>query len=158
MRRKLATFGALTGLLAVGLMIVTLLPASSATTISVYDKSGRGFERQIDVDPQRGLAGDYIVGTHALYRAGTGKRVGRDTLQLLFIRALGKQDARFRAAATFKIDGGTIEAAGSRKFSKLDTGAKFAITGGTGAYAGASGTLVVRETPHRTHFVFHIIP
>ena len=158
MPRKAAAFAALTVVLAVGVMITTLLPASSATTIRVYEKSGKGFEKQIDVDGQRSLTGDYIVGTHPLFRAGTGKRVGRDTVQLLFIRAIGKQDARFRAAATFKIDGGTLEAAGASKFSKVDTGAKFAITGGTGAYNGASGTLVVRESPQRTHFDFHIIP
>jgi hypothetical protein len=158
MRRKIAVFGVLTVVLAVGVMIATLLPASSATTIRVYEKGNKGFEKQINVDGQHSLAGDYVVGTHPLYRAKTGERVGRDTVQLLFIRAIGKQDARFRAAATFKIEGGTLEAAGTAKFTSLEGGAKFAITGGTGAYDGATGTLVVRESPHRTHFDFNIIP
>ena len=76
----------------------------------------------------------------------------------MFIRAIGKQDARFRATATFKLNGGTLEAAGAGKFSQLDAGHKFAITGGTGAYNGATGTLVVKETPYRTHFTFNVIP
>lgn len=158
MRRKLAAFGVLTVLVAVGVMIATLLPASSATTIRVYEKDGVGFQRHINVDGKHRLAGDYDVYTRPLYKAGSGKRVGRDVVQLTFIRALGNQNVRFRAAATFKIGKGTIEVAGANTFSKLirGGGGRFSITGGTGIYSGATGAVIVRVTQHRTHFDFNI--
>jgi hypothetical protein len=157
MRRKVAAFGALTSVLAVAVMIATLLPASSATTIRVYEKHRVGFEKDINVDG-KGLAGDYFVDTHPLYRAGTGKRVGRSTSQLTFVRVV-HHNPRLRAAGTFKIGRGTLEVAGSAKASQFEEGtARFAITGGTGVYDGAAGTMLVRDTKHRTHFTFNVIP
>jgi Dirigent-like protein len=158
MRRKVAVLGVLTSVLAVGVMIATLLPASSATTIKVYEKLNKGFEKGINVDGKRSIAGDYLVYTRALHRARSGAKVGRNVAQLTFIQALGRQNARFRAAATFKFSGGTLEVAGASTFSKLENGAKFSITGGTGAYNGATGTVIVRNTRYRTHFTFNVIP
>jgi hypothetical protein len=157
MRRKVAAFGALTVVLLIGLMIATLLPASSATTIHVYEKHREGFEKDINVDG-KGIAGDYFVDSHRLFRAGTGNRVGRSVSQLTFVRPLHR-DVRLRAAGTFKINGGTLEVAGTAKFSQFrDGSAHFAITGGTGVYNGAAGTMFVRDKKHRTHFIFHVIP
>jgi hypothetical protein len=158
MRRKVAAFGALTVVVAVGVMIVTLLPASSATSIRVYEKDRVGFEKDINVDGKKSIAGDYAVYTRPLYRAGTNKRVGRNVVQLTFIRGSRNGDVRFRAMATFKFKRGSLEVSGTSKFSKLQTGGKFAITGGTGIYNGAAGTMVARATRHRTHFDFNIIP
>lgn len=158
MRSRLAAFGALTGVLAIGLIIATLLPASSATTIRVYEKERQGFQKYINVDGKKSAAGDYILITRPLYRAGTSNKVGRDAVQITLIHPF-HHDARFRAAATFRVGGGKLETEGSSTFSALPKGtATFAITGGTGAYNGASGTLVVHETRHRTHFTFNVSP
>jgi hypothetical protein len=158
LRSKVAVLGALISVLAVSLMIATLLPASSATTIRLYEKSGQGFQKGINVDGKRTLAGDYEVYNRALYRAGSGARVGADVVQLTFIRRFANHDVLFRAAATFKLRGGDIEVAGASRFSKLRNGARFSITGGTGTYNGASGTVIVSNTRFRTHFTINVIP
>ena len=156
--RKVGALATLAGLIGAGLLGAFLLPASSqqATTITLYEKERSGFEKLINVDGKRKIAGDYIVGTHPLYRVGTQTVVGRDVETLLFVQSRGKHGAksRFRAAATFTLARGKIEAAGSSTFANLANGAAFTITGGTRAYAGASGTLNVRSAEGRTFFTF----
>jgi hypothetical protein len=158
--RKISLLAVLAALLGAGLLGVSLIPASSqqATTIKVYERQRGGFDKYINTDGKRKPAGDYIVGSHSLYRTGTQKKVGRDITNLTLIKPLGKNDAYFRAAATFVLGGGKIEAAGASAFSRLRNGAAFTITGGTGAYAAATGTLTVREGKRRTFFTFALNP
>ena len=153
MRRNAVLGGTFAIVLTVGLIGALLLPASSQETIRVYEIQRKGFDKFINVDG-KGPAGDYVVSTDPLYRAGTKKRVGRLVAQLLIMRKSGL----FRASATFKLGKGRIEASGSARFGKLEDGAAFSVTGGTGAYEGASGTLVVRERKGRTFFTFTLNP
>jgi hypothetical protein len=157
--RKVAVF-ATVAILGAVLVGATLIPASSqqGSTIRVYERQGTGFDKYINVDGKRKVAGDYIVGSHPLYRAGTKKRVGRNITNLTIVQPVGRQNAKFRAAATFVLGAGKIEAAGSSVFSHLGDGAEFTITGGTGSYAGATGTLTVREGKRRTFFTFSLNP
>jgi hypothetical protein len=156
MRKKLIVVVA-SGIFAIGMILATLLPASSATTINVYEKENQGFQKFINVDGTKSSAGDYSLFSSPLFQAGTGKKVGRDTVEITVIHSLGKHDARFRAAATFRIGNGKIEVAGSGRFSGLVKGtASLAIIGGTGAYNGASGTLVIRQMKYRNHLTFNI--
>lgn len=149
----------MTAVLATGLIVATLLPASSATTIRVYEKHRLGFERFINLDGKHSIAGDTDIQDNPLFRVGAGTNVGRDIVQVVFIHRLPHNDARFRVAATFRIGRGKLEIAGTSKLSKLDRGtATFAITGGTGKYNGASGTLIVHEKRFRTSFTLHVIP
>jgi hypothetical protein len=157
--RKIGLFATLATILGAGVLGASLIPASSqqATTIRVYERHRGGVEKFINTNGKRKIAGDYIVGEHPLYRTGTRKpRVGRSISNLTLIRPLGKNNARFRAAATFQLRAGKIEAAGTGTFSHLRKGSEFTITGGTGAYAGATGTLNVREGKSRTFFTFTI--
>lgn len=156
----MAVLGAFTGVLAIGLIVATLLPASSATTLRVHERGRQGFDKMINLDGKHSLAGDIDVQAHSLYNKANHV-VGHDVVQLTFIRALGHRNARFRAAATFSIGNkGKLEVAGTSKFSTLlkPPGGTFAIVGGTGAYTGASGTLRVRAFRHRTMFTFRITP
>jgi hypothetical protein len=158
-RRSLGVLVATT-LMGAGLLGVSLLPAASqqATTIRAYERDGTGFEKFINVNGKRKVAGDYVVEAHPLFRLGTKKRIGRDVVQLTIIRGKGNQDALFRAAGTFQFAGGKVEAAGYSRFSSLEDGAAFTVTGGTGDYAGATGTLTVRSAKRRTYFTLRLNP
>ncbi|HEX3328147.1 MAG TPA: hypothetical protein VHV50_14235 [Actinomycetota bacterium] len=161
MRVKIGAFGALTVVLVAGFMLATLLPASSATSLKLYEKEREGFQTIINTDGKGNGPGDYFVGSHPLYRAGTSDRVGREIVQLTIIRTLGKnqRDARFRIASTFRVNGSTLEVAGSGKLSELEKGtAAFSITGGTRDYSGASGSATVRVGLRRDHITFNITP
>jgi hypothetical protein len=155
--RKIGVF-ATVAILGAGLLGTTLIPASSqqAATIRVYERHRSGSERYINNDGKRSIAGDFILQVKPLYRSGTQKRVGREVVHVTLIRPLGKNNAMFRVAATFVLGAGKVEAAGTSTVKHLRRGAAFTITGGTGDYAGASGSLNVREGKRRTFFTFLI--
>ncbi|MFN2489413.1 MAG: hypothetical protein ABR529_06700 [Actinomycetota bacterium] len=154
--RKIGLLATLAVLLGAGVLGASLIPASSQedSTIKVYERQGTGHDKYINTDGKAKLGGDYFVGSHPLYRTGTKKKVGRNITNLTVVQPLGKNNARFRAAATFVLGAGKIEVAGASSISRLGKGAVFTITGGTGAYAGATGTLNVREGKRRTFFTF----
>jgi hypothetical protein len=158
--RKLGMLATMAGLVGAGLLGVSLIPAASqqATTIKVYERQESGFEKFVNTDGRRSVAGDYIVESHPIYRSKTKTKVGRDVAHITLIRAIGKRNAIFRAAATFQFAKGKIEVAGYSTASRLAEGALFTVTGGTGAYAGATGTLTVRENKYRTRFTFILNP
>ena len=155
--RKFGVF-ATAAIVGAGLLGTTLIPASSqqAATIRLYERHRSGFERFINNDGKRSIAGDFVLQVKPIYRSGTKKRVGREIVHVTLIRPVGKKDAMFRVAATFVLGAGKIEAAGTSTFKHLSGGAAFTITGGTGDYAGASGSVNVREGKRRTFFVFLI--
>jgi hypothetical protein len=74
------------------LVVATLIPASSqqGSTIRVYERQGTGFDKYINVDGKRNVTGDYIVGSHPLYRAGTKKRIGRNITNLTLVQPVGR--------------------------------------------------------------------
>jgi hypothetical protein len=158
--RKLGLLAIVAGLVGAGLLAVSLIPAASqqATTIKVYESNESGFEKFVNTDGRRSIAGDYGVLTRPIYRSKTKTKVGRDVAHITLIRAIGKRNALIRAAATFQFARGKIEVAGYSTTSRLAEGALFTVTGGTGAYAGATGTVTVRETKFRTQFTFRLNP
>lgn len=166
MRMKLAALAALTALITSGLIVTTLLPASSTTNLALYVKRREGFVKYINANGEKSAAGDYIVYSRPLYQSGTGQEVGRVTVQRTLIHRLGKHDARFRLAATFSLrkdfalGRGTVEVAGYNKVSTTREGfiiSTFAVTGGTKKYNGASGQLLVWVKDYRTHFTLLLI-
>jgi hypothetical protein len=159
MRKKTVALAVTTALVGSGVLIGAMLPAASqqATTIRLYERQRKGFEKFINVDGKKSIAGDYILESHPVYRVGTKTKVGRDAATITLIRRLGKQDALFRVAATFVLPTGKVEVSGLNRASRLAKGAPFAVVGGTGAYEGATGTLTVRERPkRRTFFTFRL--
>jgi hypothetical protein len=160
MRKKTVALAAATALVGSGVLIGAMLPAASqqATTIRLYERQRKGFEKFINVDGKKSMAGDYILESHPLYRVGTKTKVGRDAATITLIRRVGKQDVLFRAAATFVLPSGKVEVSGLNKSSRLAKGASFAVIGGTGAYEGATGTLTARESKRRMFFTFRLNP
>jgi hypothetical protein len=152
--RRIGLLAMLVTLLGAGVLGAWLLPASSqqGTTIRIYERPG--FEKFINLDGKRKLAGDLVIQVNPLYRTGTKKKVGRDVVDVRLIRQLGRNNAIFRVDATFVLGAGKIEATGTSTFAHLRNGAAFTVTGGTGRYAGATGTVNVREARRRTFFTF----
>jgi hypothetical protein len=152
--RKIGMLATLVILLGAGLLGATLLPASSqqATTIRIYERPG--FQKFINNDGRKTVAGDVVIQVNPLYRTGTQNKVGRDVVNVTLMRQTGKNNAIFRVNATFVLNNGKIEAAGTSSFARLRKGAAFTVTGGTGAHAGATGTVNVREGKRRTFFTF----
>jgi hypothetical protein len=160
MRRKSVALVVASALIGSGVVIGAMVPASSqqGRTIRLYEREGTGFEKFINVAGQ-GVAGDYVTETHPLYRRGTRKKVGRDVAHITLIRAIGNQgNALFRVAVTARLGGGKIEASGFGKLSQLSKGVTGAVTGGTGVYEGATGTLTFRETERRGYLTFRLNP
>jgi hypothetical protein len=160
MRRKAVALVVASALVGSGVVIGAMVPASSqqGRTIRLYEREGTGFDKFINVDGP-GVAGDTIIETHPLYRLGTRKKVGRDVAHITLIRAIGNQgNALFRVALTARLGGGKIEASGFGTLARLSRGFRCAVTGGTGLYAGATGTLTFRETERRGLFTFRLNP
>jgi hypothetical protein len=145
-------------ILGAGFVGATLLPASSqqARTIRIYERPG--FEKFINNDGKRTLAGDVVIQVNPLYRTGTKKKVGRDVVNVTLMKQTGRNNAIFRVNATFVLGAGKIEAAGTSTFRNLRNGAAFTVTGGTGRYDGVTGTVNVREARRRTFFTFSLNP
>lgn len=114
-------------------------------TLVVYSRELRGAE--VDVGRNGFGPGDYFVFEEALFNRA-GKRIGGDSVRcMLMVRT-------FRCDGTGRIWGvGKIEISGS-VFWERDN--RYSITGGTGRYAGAGGTLRVFDEPGgRSRLEFH---
>jgi hypothetical protein len=118
-------------------------PGSQTRTF--VERNNQGTFRFVDLPPRsRGegepsvSAGDVVVGGNRLYDASNERRVGKFFFEC---RALaGKkrfERVPFRCAGTFELRRGTLHLEALVRFSQ-DT-IRGAITGGTGAFEGASG-------------------
>ena len=153
MRRKLSVIGGVAALLTTALVVGILVPAASqqptTQTIVVCDPDegpNAGFSREIDVGKNGFSSGDYVVFTDKWYNPATGARRGRDAGRFTFIRPLGKRNGVFYIDATGIFKTGKIMVSGAATFAKIEgKGAKFAVTGGTGAYREAEGTLIAKS-------------
>jgi len=106
--------------------------------------------KQIDVKPRGESLGDQVIGAITIRQAG--KPIGR------LINECSAADATYEGQMceiTLLTRAGQIIAQGAGEHRPLPgtggdpgTGDVFAITGGTGAYAGASGTVTPRSTSH----------
>jgi hypothetical protein len=141
-----AVVGAVTGMV----LLASLLPASShqATAtgrakvrLVVCEKNNSGITKSIDVGKPGFSAGDYALNWTPAYHAG--KRVGTDVGRQTIVRQIGKNDAQFIVDATMILNGGKISAYGPARYSRFATGVSFPVTGGTGIYRRADGTVRV---------------
>jgi hypothetical protein len=114
------------------------------------DRESR-FKLIVDAPPR--LRGDSISSGDSFLITGrvrdqAGRRAGR--LQAVFVATNARrQDAE--VSGTFILSGGRIMVAGADTRGRIDD---FAITGGTGRYAGARGTFRVTESRRSTGFLF----
>jgi len=149
---------------AIPLTALSLQPTNAASTSSAADTfrlvERQGTFRYVDLPPKQRseesppTAGDEIVLTSRLYRSGD--RVGTLHAVCTFTRRTANFD-RLPAscAGTFVLKGGSIQvAAGGMLKDKFE----LAITGGTGRFAGASGTVTSDSTGRRTVNTVHLLP
>lgn len=138
---------------AVGLAVVAalgvtvLIPAagqsqaSRTITLSAYSKG----VKVVDLPPRgKNSAGDLVMSISSL-RNAEGARVGTGYLSCnLTGRARTFESANYECAGTHKLSDGTITFAGNARLAAREI--TVAVTGGTGAYDGASGQLVNTST------------
>jgi hypothetical protein len=105
----------------------------------------------IDIPPRQGERRPPTPGDGFLIRGGfrdqAGNRVGH--LQATFVITDAKREEA-QVSGTFILSDGHIVVAGAETKANPDF---FAITGGTGRYAGARGTLQVTESRRETAFL-----
>jgi hypothetical protein len=145
MLKKLAALGVTVGAVTTAILVASLVPASSHGAITkrftVCEKDNSGFVRNIDVGTHGFSAGDYSVNSTPAYHAG--HRVGTDVGKQTVVRRVGKHDARIIVDATMVLGAGKVSAYGPARFSAFDNGVSFPVTGGTGIYRKAVGTVRV---------------
>ena len=152
MRQKIGALAAAIALL--GLTIAIISPASSDTryqhrTLHFAEKFSDDQDEYIDVGQSGESVGDYFVlNRDPLFNASRTQRAGEVRGHCMFVREMAECDV------TFKLRGGLITAEGTFEFDESST---FAVTGGTGAYKTAHGTLTVSEGEEGLDFVFRLL-
>lgn len=99
--------------------------------------------------------GDRFVFSEDLYKRG--KRVGSDHGECVLTRMQG-QDGTFQCNVTAVFRKGQLTIQGAFSFSEEEEQQPFvlAVTGGTGAFKGASGVVVVDETGDTSTLTFKL--
>jgi hypothetical protein len=147
MRRRVVVLLVSAGLVASGIVAGLYVPAASqgtgADTFTLCSKAGAGYNRNINVGPRRFGPGDMSVAIEPLFNPRTGARVGRDVNHFTFVKPIGRQDGLAIVDVTVNLRGGKLTVYGAFRFSQFRRGAKFTITGGTGAYSNAGGSVTV---------------
>jgi hypothetical protein len=102
-------------------------------------------------DPARPSRGDFAIITSRL-RDTANRRVGK--LYVVFMRLAGKRRHVDQVRATFVLRDGHIVIDGISRGGRTDN---VAVTGGTGRYAGARGTLRVTQERREARYRFTFI-
>ncbi len=152
MRTKLGVLAAAIALL--GLTISIISPASSDTryqhrTLRLAEKFSDDRDDFIDVGKEGESVGDYfVINRDPVFNASRTEKVGEVSGDCLFVRESAECDV------TFKLRGGLITVEGPFIFEETS---RFAVTGGTGAYKTAHGTLTLTEGDEGLDFVFRLL-
>lgn len=138
-------------LITVGALALSAAPAgakSHGRTITIKARSHLEHVQQVDNAPTGDSPGDMLVFTELLFDA-RGKRIGSDaaTCVRLF-------DATSLCTGLYKLPGGQVTV----QLLQPGPGGTYdqAITGGTGRFAGARGTVTVAQQASGDRFTFKI--
>lgn len=142
--------GFASALFASGLLAVALVPAASqdatATTFTYCEKGKVGFEHFINEGRKKFGPGDWSVFTAPQFSPKTGKKVARHFGRFTFVKHRGERDGYFIIDVTVVLPKGKVTVYGASRFSQeTGRGAKFAVTGGTGAYNNVRGAVISRR-------------
>lgn len=149
-RRVLKTAAAI----AAGALIAAGAVAASAeadtsrpepTRFVIFEPFDQGTTTEIDVGAPGFGPGDSILERHPALDTETGEELGDVVRDLRVIETYDDGDFLFIVNATFKLTRGDIQETGAVRYSDVAAGqAVVAVTGGTGAYAAAAGTITGR--------------
>ena len=134
---------------AVGLALLPVSPAAGAVErMRVCDQNLPGYTKYVDAAEEGHSSGDSYMFTDKLLDPRTGRKAGRHIGQFTVVRPVGDTGpagAVYLGRAMFFFPRGrvTIELAGP--FDKLREGASWPVTGGTGRYENATGTVFVES-------------
>jgi hypothetical protein len=122
---------------------------AAARTITLQARSQLEQAQAVDNEPAGPSAGDMLVFTERLLDA-SGKRIGSD--RAVCVRLF---DATSLCLGTYKLRGGQVMV----QLHQPGPEGTYdqAITGGTGRYAGARGTVTVRQSTGGDRFTFRIL-
>jgi hypothetical protein len=130
-------------------------PSPPTGTLQLVQRDRETRFRFLDVAPLQGERGRPNAGDGFLItgrvRDPAGNRAGR--VQAVFVITNVRRE-HAQGSATFVLRGGSIVISGAETRSRIDD---FAITGGTGRYTGARGTLRVTESRRSTGFLFTFV-
>jgi hypothetical protein len=144
MRRKISTGLAMLAVAVTGLVAVTTASAAAPATTGNFVATGEQFQPIGFSEDRAPRAGDAFVGSGSLYEwAGRkrGKRIGRFELHVVATSDRGG----YQTGVAF-LPGGQIIFAGFTPFADVPVEHQ-AVTGGTGRYEGARGSVTVRGLP-----------
>jgi hypothetical protein len=160
MRRLVVSIGIVCAALVAAVVVAATSGAQGgppAGTLELVSRDSETSFKFVDNAPRRKeSAGDMAI-LRAPVRTPAGERAGR--FQVYFVAVKGGDfERRFlgQASGSFVLSGGDITVNGvidDRRDNDM-----LAIAGGTGAYAGARGTLLVTETNDSTRFTFTFQP
>ena len=153
MRKPAAVFTFV--LLVGGLLLGSLQPASSQAppqgrTLTFFDPNPTDFEKNINEGPRRFSPGDWTVIKDRFYDTETCEKAGVLVARFVFVKGTGNNNGFFIFDGGLLLPDGKLTAYWPGKFSDFGEADDpptegGAITGGTGAYEGAGGTLTVQE-------------
>jgi hypothetical protein len=117
---------------------------STTTTLSLYEREDLGNTDAFQKAAPNFTAGDRILEIHPLFTVDGNAQTGTDATNLAVMHVYGK-DPLVSLVCQTTLGSDTITWGGMARFSALmGSGATVAITGGTGKYKGATGTVFVK--------------
>lgn len=140
------------------------IPASSQTPerirIEVYE--GGGFTKYLDGGRSGFSSGDTALEHRRVHDSETGEVLGKTVTRLTIVKGPAGNPL-FYIDCEVEVGGGSITFAGGARFGDLPAGATFAVTGGTGAYQDATGTVTIsgpveRDGLESFDFAFDLAP
>ena len=143
----------ITALIAAVAVTTSASAGDAARTLTLTTPFDGGTARQVDVGKRGFSAGDmFTVTGQPVSDGATGRRVGSlDAIETVVSRL---HDGTVSMAATLRLADGTVH--GGAVIRHTDAPARLPVTGGTGAYAGASGQLTVTEDAARKMTVMRL--
>jgi allene oxide cyclase len=165
--RSLQVFPAL-GVTAAAVTIALVLAAngsgqvSGARTIKLFEAPKGGTFGFVDNAPKtsrkdpHASIGDILAFRNPIFDGSRKHRLGVSSAQCIATRAGRIASATYTCSGTFAVNDGTIAVAALQRGEP--TTQQLAVTGGTGAYNGARGTIVARMLKSGTEDTITLLP
>ncbi len=123
-------------------------------TLRSFDRADRTIGIDESGDGDADDPGDRDIGFGPLFQAG--EKAGAQQHDCVILKA--RKKFALRCAGTFRVRGrGSVEVAGVLKFSRRDPKSTLAVTGGTGEFRDAGGTMTFEGKRRGAVFRFHVV-
>lgn len=136
--------------------------ASGARTIKLFEASNGGTFGFVDNPPKtirkdpHASVGDILAFSNPIFDESRKHRLGVSSAQCIATRPGRIATATYTCSGTFALNDGTIAVAALQRGEPITQ--QLAVTGGTGAYDGARGTIVARMLKSGTEDTITLLP